>query len=277
MSLEFVKLTIQQMQHPDIAGVEYQQGPLFQRSLREYLLEQWHGTCAYCGRSEGRMEIDHLVPRSKGGTNSLGNFVLACATCNGKKTNQAVDEFLKDRPTLLMHITAHAACVKRDAGVMNCMRWVLRRRLEGLGVPLEVANAMTTYTNRLERGLEKTHWLDAACVGHSTPHDVKIDGVNPLSMKATGHGTRQMCGTDRYGFPIRHRTRQHVFWGFQTGDMVKAVVTHGTKIGTYEGRVLVRASGRFDIVTATGRVQGISWQQCRLLHHADGYHYRTTG
>ncbi len=55
--------------------------------------------------------------------------------------------------------------------------------------------------------------------------------------------------------------------------MVKAIVTKGIKIGTYVGRVAVRSNGYFNITTDRGIVQGISYQNCRLLHRNDGYHY----
>ena len=61
--------------------------------------------------------------------------------------------------------------------------------------------------------------------------------------------------------------------GFQTGDIVKAIVKKGKKIGTYIGRVAVRASGNFNIKTKVGTVQGLSYRCCCLLHRADGYSY----
>ncbi len=62
--------------------------------------------------------------------------------------------------------------------------------------------------------------------------------------------------------------------GFQTGDIVRAIVTSGTKQGTYMGRVLVRATGSFDIRTKDGRVQGISHRFCTPIHRRDGYSYK---
>jgi 5-methylcytosine-specific restriction endonuclease McrA len=41
-------------------------------------------TCAYCGAS-GKMSIDHVMPVSKGGRNSIGNLLPACRTCNSEK------------------------------------------------------------------------------------------------------------------------------------------------------------------------------------------------
>lgn len=40
--------------------------------------------CVYCGTTEGRIEVDHIIPRSRGGTDRLSNLVLACAACNAR-------------------------------------------------------------------------------------------------------------------------------------------------------------------------------------------------
>jgi hypothetical protein len=121
------------------------------------------------------------------------------------------------------------------------------------------------------RELPKAHWIDAACVGRSTPAQVMTDGVIPLEIKATGHNTRQMCRVDKYGFPRTSAKGPHTVKGFRTGDLVRATVTSGKKIGCYEGRVAVRSSGSFNVATAGGTIQGISHRYCRVIHRADGY------
>ena len=75
-------------------------------------------------------------------------------------------------------------------------------------------------------------------------------------------------------FPIRHRTGQKQFFGFQTGDIVKAVVPKGKKVGTHIGRVMIRATGSFDIRTKSGRMQGINQKYCRIIQRSDGYNYQ---
>jgi hypothetical protein len=137
---------------------------------------------------------------------------------------------------------------------------------------VEVVDA--TSFNRTIQGLPKEHWLDAACVGKSTPDLVITRDIVPLLIIANGSGNRQMCGTDKYGFPVRHRTRQKRHHGFQTGDMVRVGVPSGKKQGIYTGRVLVRATGSFDIRTKQERVQGISHRYCTPLYRCDGYSYQ---
>jgi hypothetical protein len=146
--------------------------------------------------------------------------------------------------------------------------------LQTFGLPVECGSGGLTKYNRVRRDLVKTHWLDAVCVGRSTPETLGITGVVPLLISATGHGCRQMCLMDRYGFPRSKPKAVKRVHGFQTGDLVRAVVKSGTKQGTYVGRVAVRASGSFDITTASGKVQGISYRFCTTLQRVDGYTYR---
>jgi hypothetical protein len=149
----------------------------------------------------------------------------------------------------------------------------LYERLKALALPVECGSGGLTKFNRTVRELPKEHWLDAVCVGKSTPRELKVSGVNPLLITATGHGSRQKCNIDERGFPCSKPKAAKSVKGFQTGDMVRAVVTTGTKQGVYVGRVLVRASGSFDIRTKAGRVQGISYRFCAPLHRCDGYSY----
>lgn len=98
-----------------------------------------------------------------------------------------------------------------------------------------------------------------------------IKGVKPLLITANGHGTCQMCRTDKYGFPSRYVPRFKFVKGFQTEDMVKSVVTNGKKTGVYVGRVAIRSTGSFNISTDTGLIQGISYKYCQTIHKKDGY------
>jgi 5-methylcytosine-specific restriction endonuclease McrA len=48
--------------------------------------------CAYCGTTEGQIEMDHLLPKSRGGTDRWSNLVLSCAACNARKGDRTVAE-----------------------------------------------------------------------------------------------------------------------------------------------------------------------------------------
>ena len=48
--------------------------------------------CVYCGTKSGRLTLDHVVPRSRGGESVWENVVTACAPCNHKKGNRLLEE-----------------------------------------------------------------------------------------------------------------------------------------------------------------------------------------
>jgi len=274
ISMELVKFDMQAMQHPEITGVQYRQGERMGYEVREYLLEKWGRRCAYCGAKDGPLEIEHILCRARGGKHRVSNLTLACEPCNVKKGTQLIQDFLNKKPDVLALILAQARAPLKDAAVVNATRWHLYERLKATGLPLESGSGALTKYNRVRRTLPKTHWLDAVCVGQSTPEQLETSQVAPLLIEATGHGNRQMCGVDAHGFPIRHRRRHKVHFGYQTGDLVQAVVPKGARAGTHVGRVLARASGSFDLVTKAGRQAGISYRYCRPIHRNDGYSYR---
>ena len=273
ISQELVRFDTQALVNPEISSTEYQQGELFGYEIREYLLEKFNRKCIYCGSANTPLEIEHLTPRSKGGSNRVSNLGIACHPCNQKKGNKDVIEFLKGQQDLANKILAQAKKPLADAAAVNATRWELFNQLKQFNLPLEVGSGGLTKFNRCQQKLEKTHWLDAASVGKSTPKQLIIKEVKPLLIKANGHGTRQMCRTDKYGFPIRYVPRLKKVQGFQTGDIVKGIVTKGKKIGTYIGRIAVRATGSFNISTPNGLVQGISFKSCKHIHKKDGYFY----
>ncbi|HWS83509.1 MAG TPA: RNA-guided endonuclease IscB [Ktedonobacteraceae bacterium] len=274
ISMELVKFDTQLMENAEISGVEYQQGTLAGYEVREYLLQKWGRKCAYCGKGKVQLQIEQMVPRAKLGTNRISNLCLACDKCNKTKGTKDIAVFLKKKPDLLKNVLAQANAPLRDAAAVNTTRWELFRRLEVLGLPIECGSGGLTKYNRSTRKLPKTHWLDAACVGKSTPLTVQVTGVQPLLITANGHGRRRMCCVDENGFTHGNPKQAGRKKGFKTGDIVKAIVTEGKHIGIYVGRVAARATGSFNITTKRRTIQGIGHQYCRALHRSDGYSYQ---
>jgi 5-methylcytosine-specific restriction endonuclease McrA len=48
--------------------------------------------CVYCGENGGRLTLDHVVPRSRGGDSVWENVVTSCAPCNLRKGNRLLEE-----------------------------------------------------------------------------------------------------------------------------------------------------------------------------------------
>jgi 5-methylcytosine-specific restriction endonuclease McrA len=273
IALERVKFDMQLMRNPEISGVEYQQGVLQGYEVREYLLEKWSRKCAYCGKEHVPLQIEHIVARTNSGSNAVSNLALACESCNTKKGTLPIEVFLKSKPEVLQRIRSQAKKPLKDAAAVNAARNAILAMLLKTGLPVETGTGAQTKFNRTRLSYPKAHWIDAACVGASGANVSLDQSMRPLLIKATGHGNRQMCGTDKYGFPIRHRSRQKTHFGFETGDFVRAGVPSGKKAGRHSGRVLCRATGSFDIQTKNGRVAGVSHKHCAQLQRKDGYAY----
>ena len=52
----------------------------------------YHQNCIYCG-SIKKIEIDHVIPLSRGGNHSIGNLVPACQYCNRSKGSKTIMEW----------------------------------------------------------------------------------------------------------------------------------------------------------------------------------------
>jgi len=272
VSMELVSFDTQRMQNAEIHGEQYQKGTLHGTELRAYLLNKWEGKCAYCGK-EGSLEIEHLVPRSRGGSNRVSNLVVACRACNTKKGTQTLEEFLAKKPAQLRQIQAQLKIPLHDTAAVNATKYKLLEELKRFGYPVEIGSGAQTSFNRQQQKLDKAHWIDAACVGDSGS-DIRVSHLKPLRIKCTGHGTRQMCRTDKYGFPRLHKsTRAKTFFGFKTGDIVQATIPSGKNKGQHQGRVACRATGSFDLKTAGIKLGGVSHRFLTRIFRLDGYEY----
>lgn len=268
---ELVRFDPQALERPEICGVEYQQGTLFGYELREYLLEKWQRRCAYCDVEGVPLQIEHIVSRARGGSNRVSNLTLACAGCNSAKGAQDVRAFLAHEPLRLQRLLAQAKAQLKDAAAVNSTRWALWQRLKATGLQVEAASGGRTKFNRARLGIPKTHALDAACVG--AVGSIRNWRQPTLAIKATGRGSYQRTRLTKHGFPRGYLTRRKQHFGFQTGDLVRAVVPAGKHAGVHTGRIAVRASGSFNLQTADGAKQGISHRHCTRLQRNDGYGY----
>ena len=71
--------------------------------------------CAYCGTTNGRLTLDHIVPRSKGGESIWENVVTACAPCNLRKGDRTLEQVGNGAPHLAARADADAVHQARRA------------------------------------------------------------------------------------------------------------------------------------------------------------------
>lgn len=72
-----------------LEGLEQDEGKKRERIPEKVRMDAWRrdeGRCVECGSKE-RLEFDHLIPVSKGGSNTLRNIQLLCENCNRRKSD----------------------------------------------------------------------------------------------------------------------------------------------------------------------------------------------
>jgi hypothetical protein len=169
----------------------------------------------------------------------------------------------------------------KDAALVTSTRWAVYNALVTTGLPIECGTGARTKMNRIKINLPKDHHFDAVCVGVSTPDNVIFITQQVLHIRARGRGLRQRSIVKK-GFPYgKPKERHKIFFGFQTGDMVKAIIPNTAK-NKYKGLTFTGAtscnstkSGTFDIKNKEGKIvaKGINHKYLKLLQRADGYEY----
>jgi 5-methylcytosine-specific restriction endonuclease McrA len=263
---ELVRFDLQQLENPEISGIEYQQGELQGYEVREYLLNKWDRKCSYCSAENIALQIEHIKPKTHGGTNRISNLCLACEKCNLKKGTQDIEKFLAKKPELLKKILSQAKRPLLDAAAVNTTRRSLFHTLKETGLPVTTGSGGLTKFNRTKLNLPKAHWIDAACVGKvefTGLRKLELLTTTPFIVKSTGKGTRRLCRINKHGFPCSQARKKYKH-GWNTGDIAtgKGVV----------GRVVVQSATRLEIRINGKRIGG-QLSDFKKLYSKDSYSY----
>ena len=91
------------------------------KKLRFEVLKRDGFHCVYCGKScfKTVLQIDHITPKSKGGTDEFGNLVTSCVDCNQGKSG----ELLKTR-----YIMVEKGFLTDDYPAREFLHWLLNDR-----------------------------------------------------------------------------------------------------------------------------------------------------
>lgn len=161
VNVEIASFDMQKMRDPEITGISYQQGSLFGYQVREYILAKWHKTCVYCGKKETVLQIEHLVPKARGGSDRVDNLTLACQPCNQRKGNRTASEFG------FPHIQAQALLPLRDAAHVSALKTSLVAQLQQQfgKAQVQVRYGYQTKYQRIQvLDLPKSHANDALAI-----------------------------------------------------------------------------------------------------------------
>jgi hypothetical protein len=162
-----------------------------------------------------KLEIEHIIPRSRGGSNRVDNLTLSCRKCNIKKGKKTATEFGFPK------IAKKAQQSLKAAPFMNVVRKQLAKDLE-----CEIPYGYITKHDRIKLGLAKTHANDAFVIAGGT----KQKRCKPLQVKQIRRNNRSIQ-TNRKGFKPSIRRQRY---SLQPHDLVR-----------YEGELYV-AKGMFN-------------------------------
>lgn len=236
-----------------LRGWEYQRGPRYQKeNLKMYVRERDRYTCRYCGEVRPRrLEVDHVIPESRGGPFTADNLVAACHDCNQKKGSMTAAEFgfpeIQNNVKRSLRATAHTQSGK--TATINGLAEI---------APVSLTYGYITKIDREKMGLPKTHFYDAVAIA------ARGADVKPLKrceiMKAVSRGARQQ----RKGRHSQMNARlPYEVFGFRMWDKVK--LPDGT-IGFIGAR---RKSGSFKIKDIWGSViRDITYKKLELVQRA---------
>ena len=215
ITVEVGRFDTQKMQNPAIAHLEYQQGELQGYFLREYVLAKWQRTCAYCEAREVPLELEHIVPRSRGGSNRASNLTLACHACNRRKGQQTAAEFG------FPDVQAKARVPLKDAAHVSSLKSRVVQDLQAVFGESQVSITYgyeTTYKRLQVLDLPKSHTNDAVAIACEISEVVKpLEMVHQIRCLARGHYQRfnGLHSEHKYWAPRKVR-------GFKLYELVKA-------------------------------------------------------
>ncbi len=249
--VEVASFDQQKMQNPEINGVEYQQGELQGYEVREYLLEKWHRKCAYCGRTNVPLEIDHIIPKSRGGTDRISNLCISCHECNQKKGDKTAEEFGYQK------VQKQAKEPLKATTFMNAIRWKL----------VNLFNCDWTYGSetkyeRRKLGLEKSHVNDAFVIAGGNTQ--KRCGYIYKS-KQVRRQNRSLFKANQLRGGMRKRNTIKEVKGFRRFDKVMYGKTKCFIFG-------LRTRGYFDLRDIEGNKIGrdVNYKKLRLIERSRG-------
>ncbi len=251
VNVEIGSFDTQKMQHPEITGVSYQQGELQGYLVREYVLAKWQRRCAYCQATGIPLQLEHILPKARGGSDRVCNLTLACEPCNRKKGTQTAAEF--GFPA----IQAQARVPLKDAAHVSSIKTAVVGHLRGQFGEEQVRirfGYQTKYQRIQVLALPKSHSNDAVAIACEIGERVK-PSANVFQIRCLPRGQYQR-------FNGRHS--EHKCWsprkvhGFKLYELVKAKGKSGYIAGRREkGAFLIKdvRSGKKLLEVVPGKVE----------------------
>ena len=266
--IEVAEFDIQKIKNPNISGIEYQQGTLQGYNIRNYLLEKHNRKCFYCGKSVSNFEVEHMIPKTRGGSNRIDNLTLSCHECNQKKDTLTAEEFIKQtlptkKAAAKLKQLPNEKRLFEYMAYMNATRWTLYNAINEKYANVKMTYGYITKYNRIQACLPKAHHIDAKCItGFSTVPSIDQTIVK---IKMRRHNRQLHRATFSKGHIRKVACLPTVTFGFQLYDLVM----FNDHLYYIKGR---RSSGSFALTSVEGlKDENRNYKKLTLLTHTNAY------
>ena len=149
--VETAKFDVAKIINPEIEGVGYQQGNLYQyQNMRSYLMTREHGKCQLCGKDFKNQpsHIHHCKQRNESGSNRAENLAILHQKCH-KKLHKKGLKFSKPK-----------------SYKPNTFISIIHKKFKQDIPDIEITYGYITFVNRNKLGLEKSHSTDAFVIAN---------------------------------------------------------------------------------------------------------------
>lgn len=266
--VEVAEFNIHKIKNPDISGKDYQQGTLQGYNIRNYLLEKHGRKCFYCDKEVSNFEVEHMIPKAKGGSNRIDNLTLSCHSCNQKKGTLTAEEFIKQTlpaekvAKKLKQLSKEKRLFKYMAH-MNATRWTLYDAINDKYPNVKMTYGYITKYNRIQAGLPKAYHIDAKCITGFA--QVPSFDTTVVKMKMRRHNRQLHRATFSKGHVRKAASLPTVMFGFRLYD----IVMYNNHRYYIKGR---RSNGSFTLVSLEGlKDEDRTYKKLTLLAHTNAY------
>ena len=167
----------------------------------------------YCRKTNVPLEVEHIVPKSRGGSSRVSNLAIACHKCNQKKGSKTAEEFG------FASVQKRASQSLRAVPFMNVVRSHLFKQLQASSIPVSSTFGFVTKHDRIKQGIEKSHVNDAFVIAggisqHRTiPYSLKQVRRNNRCLQLNRKGHKPFIRMKRYKLQpndlIRYNGEEH--------------------------------------------------------------------
>ena len=266
--VEVAEFDIQKIKNPNISGKEYQQGTLQGYNIRNYLLEKHNRKCFYCDKEVSSFEVEHMIPKAKGGSNRIDNLTLSCHSCNQKKGTLTAEEFIKQSlpaekvAKKLKQLPKEKRLFKYMAH-MNATRWTLYNAINDKYSNVKMTYGYITKYNRIQTGLPKAHHIDAKCITGFA--QVPSFDTTVVKTKMRRHNRQLHRATFSKGHVRKAASLPAVMFGFRLYD----IVMYNNHRYYIKSR---RSTGSFTLVSVEGlKNETRIYKKLVLVAHTNAY------